>query len=201
MWSALYQQRPQPPEGGLLKRSWIKYYQPAEIPIFEDLDIYQGWDLAISTKDTADYTVCTTIGVADNNMIYVLDWFRDKIDFPTQVKMVEKQAKKWDPLLIGIESNAYQKALPQYLKETSFLPIKELNRTKDKNIRITAGFIAFENGKILLPDKHPELENFKDEYIYFPHGKHDDMLDSTELALQLMKSPLIDMDPYLIVGG
>ena len=31
-WSALYQQRPQPPEGGLLKRSWIKYYQPYELP-------------------------------------------------------------------------------------------------------------------------------------------------------------------------
>ena len=35
-WSALYQQRPQPPEGGLLKRSWIKYYQPYEIPIWKN---------------------------------------------------------------------------------------------------------------------------------------------------------------------
>ena len=63
-WSAMYQQRPQPPEGGLLKRSWIKYYQPYEIPDLEELDIYQGWDLAISTKETADYTVCTTIGIS-----------------------------------------------------------------------------------------------------------------------------------------
>ena len=63
-WSALYQQRPQPPEGGLLKRSWIKYYQPHELPHLEELDIYQAWDLAISTKETADYTVCTTVGVS-----------------------------------------------------------------------------------------------------------------------------------------
>ena len=34
-----------------------------------------------------------------------------------------------------------------------------------------------------------------------PQGKHDDMLDSMELALQLVKYPYIDMDPYLIVGS
>ncbi|MDO9044573.1 MAG: hypothetical protein Q7U35_04620 [Methanobacteriaceae archaeon] len=37
----------------------------------------------------------------------------------TQVKMVEKLAKKWDPLQIGIESNAYQKALKQPRKHNA----------------------------------------------------------------------------------
>lgn len=169
--------------------------------VSDDLDIYQAWDLAISTKETADYTVCTTVGVSDKNIIYILDWYRDHIDFPTQVKMVEKLAKKWNPLQIGIESNAYQKALPQQLKYTIMLPIKEVNRTKDKVTRISAGFVHFENGKVLLPETQPELDNFINEYIYFPQGKHDDMLDSIELALQLIKYPYIDMDPYLIIGG
>ena len=106
-----------------------------------------------------------------------------------------------DPLQIGIESNAYQKALPQQLLENTMLPIKEVNRTKDKVTRISSGFIHFENGKVLLPDKHPELENFVNEYVYFPAGKHDDMLDSMELALQLLKEPCWDLDPYLIVGS
>ena len=96
-WSSLYQQRPQPPGGGLLKRSWLEHYQSNEVPDLEHLNIYQAWDLAISTKETADYTVCTTIGVSDENKIYVLDWYRDRIDFPTQVKMVEKLARKWIP--------------------------------------------------------------------------------------------------------
>ena len=200
-WSALYQQRPQPPGGGLLKQSWINYYKKDEIPPSEDLDIYQAWDLAISTRETADYTVCTTLGISEENKIYVLDWYRGRIDFPTQVKMVEKFAKKYDPIQIGIESNAYQQALPQQLKETSMLPIKEVNRTKDKVTRISSGFVYFENGKVLLPETHPELDNFINEYVYFPNGKHDDMLDSMELALQLVKYPYIDMDLYLIVGN
>ena len=188
-WSAMYQQRPQPPEGGLLKRSWIKHYQPYELPDLEELNIYQGWDLAISTKETADYTVCTTLGVSKEKQIYVLDWYRDRIDFPTQVRMVEKLADKWNPSQIGIESNAYQQALPQQLKKTSMLPIKEVKRTKDKVTRITSAFVHFENGKILLPENHPELDNFINEYVYFPQGKHDDMLDSTELAIELVTMP------------
>lgn len=200
-WSSLYQQRPQPLGGGLLKRSWLNYYQHNELPDLEELDIYQSWDLAISTRETADFTVCTTVGVYSENHIYVLDWYRDRIDFPTQVKMVEKLSEKYDPLQIAIESNAYQKALPQQLKETSMLPIKEVNRTKDKVTRISSGFLYFENGKVLIPENHPELENFKNEYVYFPHGKHDDMLDSMELVLKLVKYPFNNMDPYLIVGS
>ncbi len=70
------------------------------------------------------------------NRYYVLDWYRDRIDFPTQVRMVEKLAEKWKPSQIGIESNAYQQALPQQLKKTSILPIKEVKSTKDKVTRI-----------------------------------------------------------------
>ena len=188
-WSAMYQQRPQPPEGGLLKRSWIKQYQPYELPDLEELNIYQGWDLAISTKETADYTVCTTLGISKEKQIYVLDWYRDRIDFPTQVRVVKKLAEKWDPSQIAIESNAYQQALPQQLKKTSMLPIKEVKRTKDKVTRITSAFVHFENGKIILPENHPELDNFINEYVYFPQGKHDDMLDSVELAIELVTIP------------
>ena len=145
--------------------------------------------MAISTKETADYTVCTTIGISKEKQIYVLDWYRDRIDFPTQVRMVEKLAEKWNPSQIAIESNAYQQALPQQLKKTSMLRIKEVKRTKDKVTRITSAFVHFENGKILLPENHSELENFINEYVYFPQGKHDDMLDSVELAIELFNMP------------
>ncbi len=54
-----------------------------------------------------------------------------------------------------------KKALPQQLKETSMLPIKEVNRTKDKVTRISSGFLYFENGKVLIPENHLNSENFK----------------------------------------
>ena len=92
-------------------------------------------------------------------------------------------------LQIGIESNAYQQALPQQLKYTSILPIKEVKRTNDKVTRISSKFIHFENGKVLLPNDHNELDNFLNEHIYFPHSRHDDMLDSIELAMEIAIKP------------
>lgn len=44
----------------------------------------------------------------------------------------------------------------------------------------------FVRGKILLPEDHPELDNFINEYLYFPRGRHDDILYATELAIELV---------------
>lgn len=200
-FNSIHQQNPQPPGDNLLKLSWIKYYKSHEIPPLKMLNVYQGWDLAISERTTADFTVCTTIGVSDENKVYILDWYRDKIDFPKAVKKVIELYEKWSPLEVGIEVNNFQKALAQTLEQNSMIPIKEITSTSDKVTRILSAFVHFENGKVLLPDKHSELENFTNEYIYFPHGKHhDDMLDSLELTLQLVREPYYDLDPCLIVG-
>ncbi|MCV4697476.1 hypothetical protein OFB92_30680, partial [Escherichia coli] len=52
-FSALYQQNPVPYEGGLFKRKWFKRIvsrPPA------GLHWVRGYDLAVSTRDTADFT-------------------------------------------------------------------------------------------------------------------------------------------------
>ncbi|MDP3066392.1 MAG: hypothetical protein Q8N08_06595 [Methanobacteriaceae archaeon] len=54
-----------------------------------------------------------------------------------------------DPLQIGIESNAYKKALPQKLKETSLLSIRNFIIQKISN-SISSGFVYFEKGKVFL---------------------------------------------------
>ena len=184
-FSALYQQRPQPPGGGLLKKEWIRYYDT--LP--DDLVMYTGWDLAISTKESADYTASCTVGVDQGNGdVYVLGWTRDRLDFPSQVRKVGEQANLYGPALIGLESTAYQAALFQQLKESTTLPIKEVKPFRDKVTRIQTAFVAFENGKVFLPREHPVLDAFLEEYVYFPTGRWDDLLDCTEIALGLAVS-------------
>jgi hypothetical protein len=51
-WESLYQQRPQPPGGGKIKRDWFQVIDRAP----EGLRWSRFWDLAVSTKTTADYT-------------------------------------------------------------------------------------------------------------------------------------------------
>jgi phage terminase large subunit-like protein len=38
---------------------------------------------------------------------------------------------------------------------------------------------------IHLPNDHPLLSEFENEYLMFPTGKHDDLLDATEMALAM----------------
>ena len=92
--------------------------------------------------------------------------------------------QKWSPDLISIETVAYQAALPQSLRQYK-LPIKGVNRIKDKVTRITSAFTQFEQGFVFLPNTHPLLHEFESEYVHFPTGKHDDMLDATEMAITM----------------
>lgn len=183
MFNREYQNDPTGLQGQLLHEEWIQYYD--EPP--KNLQIYQGWDLAISQKETADYTVCTTIGVTENEDVYILDWYRGHINFPSQVKMVQQLAKKWQPRLIGIEDVAYQRALPEAVLSKSRLPVKAVKPDHDKTRRILSEFVAFENGKIFLPKQHRHLNNFLDEYLQFDKGEHDDMLDSLCIALKVSR--------------
>lgn len=188
-FSAMYQQNPQPLEGGLLKREWLQYYDPND-PVIRSKTLsntvtYTGWDLAISTKETADYTCSCTLKVDVNSgHIYIVDWSREHIDFPTQQKVVPQIQRKHNAALIGIEDNAYQAALPQSLRGLR-LPIKTRTAIKDKVTKIISSFTLFEQGIVHLPSNHPLLGEFENEYMLFPTGKHDDLLDATEMALAM----------------
>lgn len=186
-WASLYQQRPSPLGGGMLKSDWVKYYNSQDLP--HDLVVYMGVDLAISTKETADYTAISVVGQSQNTLeMYVLDFIRERMDFPKTIRMIKEVAARYNPNLIGIESVAYQAAVPQMLKEETSLPIKDIKTIRDKVTRFTTSFVAFENGHVYLRKYHPLNDAFLEEFVYFPKSKHDDMLDATEIALSLANS-------------
>jgi predicted phage terminase large subunit-like protein len=195
-FNAMYQQNPQPAEGGILKRPWIQYYNPKEVNLTNST-LYTGWDLAISTKETADFTTsCTIKHNHIDNKLYVVDWSREHITFPEQQQAVINNHKRYNNALIGIETNAYQAALPQSLSK-HMLPIRGVNRIKDKVTRITSAFTIFEQGQIMLPLDHHLLGEFENEYMLFPTAKHDDLLDATEMAISLVRqgaSPFTSSD-------
>lgn len=187
-FSAMYQQTPQPAEGAIFKRSWLKYYEPGTI-YMDDHTKYTGWDLAISEKETADYTCSCTVSVDPRtNNIYILDWTREHISAPEQRNLVIQQYDRWNPMVVGIETNAYQLALPQMVLEQRMIPIKNIPTFKDKVTKLTSGFTFFEQGKVFLPIGHHLLGEFENEYTRFPQGTHDDLLDATNMAIELAKT-------------
>jgi predicted phage terminase large subunit-like protein len=111
-----------------------------------------------------------------------MDWTRDRIDFPSQVNAVLNKQHQYNSDIIAIEEVAYQAALPQALRKYR-LPVRGVKATRDKVTKIQGTFLLFEQGMVHLPDTHPLKGEFENEYAMFPSGKHDDMLDATELAI------------------
>jgi len=186
-FTSQYLCNPTPQEGAIFKVGWLHYWHELQedptkkifkIPPREKLLVYQGWDLAISENPEACYTVGLTLGVSDDNHIYILNYERGHWDFPTQIKMVEAQNMIWRPEKISIESNAYQKALPQHLRH-GLLPVVEVKQDKNKIVRLTELAPYFENGTIRIGMNHEDLLQ---EYLQFPKGEHDDILDALQIA-------------------
>lgn len=188
-WSAMYQQRPQPAEGGILKRDWLRYYDPEDNWEFKNslFTTYTGWDLAISEKQTADYTVSCTVKVnpVSGNM-YIVDWTQDHISAPDTLNKIQEMYNRYNPLIVGIEDVAYQRSMIQFAQK-AMVPAKAIARPTDKVSRITSSFTAFEQGLVFIPENHPLRYTFENEYTSFPTGKHDDLLDATEIAIQLAR--------------
>lgn len=163
--------------GHIFRYEWMNFYD--KIP--ENLRVYQGCDLAISTKETSDYFVLCTIGHdKTEGKFYVLDLFRDRLSFKQQLEIIKKKAQQWQPLSIGIESNAYQSALSGELIRTTSLPIKQITTVKDKVSRAQKRSALFENGKILL---RKDMNILIEELCLFPNGSHDDGFDALDMAI------------------
>jgi len=166
--------------GDIFKREWLRYYD--EIP--GDLErVVQGWDLAITQRTTGDYTAGVTLGVKEGKW-YVLDIFRSHVDFPTALRIIKSKAEQFNPEAIAIESNSYQLAVVQELRRSTSLPVVPQIAKTDKVQKLMSLGAFFEGGRILL---HHKMQEFVGEYLEFPTGGHDDMLDALWYATERLK--------------
>lgn len=164
--------------GRFLKLGWLEPYYEVYPP---DCQIVQGVDLAISEKETADYTAIATIGYSPSQKtIYLINLWRGQVDFPAQLKAIKDQAERYHPSAIVIEVNVYQKVLATALQNTTMLPIIGQLTVKDKIQRIMGNLSPLFESKRLVVRR--DFYEFISEYLEFPDSAHDDMLDALEFA-------------------
>jgi predicted phage terminase large subunit-like protein len=181
-------------QGRIFRYEWMQFYDTAPAA----LKIYQGCDLAISEKETADYFVLMTIGQDTNGNIYVLDLFRDRLSFRAQQEIIRLKSEQWRPVSIGIEINQYQKALAQELIRTTSLPIKELQTVKDKVARAQRRSALFENKKVFI---RKDMTVLVDELCLFPDASHDDTFDAFDFAVTVSEKTQVQPRIPQFVSG
>jgi predicted phage terminase large subunit-like protein len=183
-FSAQYQQQPVPIEGNLVKLSWFSQYECTPNPT-EVTHIVQSWDTASKDTELSDYSVCSTWYVK-NNDYYLVDIYREKLDYPALREAVVRQAEKYRPASILIEDTGSGSALLQDYRNHQLRGIpypKPITPKGDKVVRMSAASARIEAGHVHLPRNAPWLDEFKAEILAFPHGRHDDQVDSVSQFL------------------
>jgi len=189
-FSALYQQQPSPMGGGVFKRENFVYYEKngdsfrifhkdKEIEIIHkhQLRIFATFDLATSTKNSADYTAGVVFGIDYLGRILVLDVIRKKIEGAEHLNLLKSVNYQWQPVLIGLEAVQYQLSLVQMARKEG-LPIKALIPDRDKFSRALPLAAMFERGEVYFQRNSIWLDDLEKELLMFPNAAHDDQVDA-----------------------
>lgn len=185
VFAGQYMQRPAPLGGGIFKTAWWCWYNPLAAPKFRR--VIQSWDTAFKTKEANDYSVCTTWGETDTGF-YLIDIWKDKVEFPDLKRMVISLAAKFKPNALLVEDKASGQSLIQDLRRETRLPIIPIRPTADKVARANLVTPLIESGRVYLPEGHPEIATFVHSASQFPNGAHDDDIDSVTQALTYLTS-------------
>ena len=185
-WNAQWMQAPTSEEGALIKRDWWRKYNEDYIPPLQH--VIQSYDTAFLKKETADYSAITTWGVflptedSPPNLI-LLDAVKGRYEFPELRRLALEQYKYWNPETVIIEAKASGLPLTYELRQMD-IPVTNFTPSKgnDKHVRVNACAPLFESGMIWAPDQK-FAEEVIEECAAFPHGDHDDLVDSMTQAV------------------
>ena len=181
-----YQQSPSSREGGVIKKEWIRFF---ESPSRRDMEyVLQSWDTANKGGEFNDYSVCTTWGSLDGNF-YLLDVFRKRLNFPDLKRAILAQFEEFHPMKVLIEDKGSGTSMLQELQYGDIWCLEAYNpqQGSDKLMRLAKQSVKFENGRVYLPKQAPWLDKYIQEITGFPGTKHDDQVDSTSQALDVLE--------------
>lgn len=180
----------------VIDKDWIQYYD--ELPTIlrnQGYSFATGVDLAISERDTADFTSLVTakvIGDGKDRKIYILpNPVNEKLKFSQIIEKAEDICKMHEGKSANkfyIEEVMLQGFMTQQLREKSIEAIGVPIRGKDKRTRLELSANPIFEGKVLFP-RHG-CEEALDQALNFGVAKNDDMVDAlTTLILGIIEKP------------
>lgn len=183
------QQRPIKKGGNIFKQDDFQTYR-GQIGKMDY--IIQSWDFAAKEKQENDYYAMVTIGLIGNKF-YLLDLWRDKVEYPDAKAQVYEYGDKWKPNIILIEDKANGSAALQEVRRDIKYAIKGIIPQGDKIMRANAVSPLVSDHRYYLPEPRDcaFINEYIDELISFPASTNDDWVDATTQALNYMR----DIEP------
>ena len=146
--------------------------------------VIQAIDGAWRTGASNDRSAIVTI-VSDGVNFYIADVFADRLEYTDLRRAVVNQYDKWHPSRLFVEMAASGFSLVSEIKKSTGIPVIGVNPGREsKEARVESLTGLFEAGRILWPTRGAWLEDALNEFRRFPHGRHDDIVDATTIALR-----------------
>lgn len=197
IFNAQYQCDTEAMKGEIFQYDHCQQLDADKYPPLDSLRVFMGVDLAIKEKESADMFAIVVIGVDADGNIYILDFFEGQLRFLKQTKKIWEMFDQWDPIRVGLETNAYQESQKQILEDAAEIGmiepgaentlkerIKAIEQDKDKITRAWKLSAKFENKKMWFKRSHHHLIN---HLVLFPNHKYKDLFDALDNAVKASK--------------
>ena len=187
-FQALYQGRPTPEEGTFFKAVSLRTYtQMSHMPPKEKLRFYAASDHAVSLEQGRDKTCLMIVGVDEHDQIWIQpDLFWQQADTHTVVERMVVMMEQFNPLFWWAEKGHISKSIGPFLRKRMlekrvFCSIDEITPVSDKQTRAQSMQARMMMMKVVFPGFVRWWPEAHDEMIKFPHGSHDDFVDTLSL--------------------
>jgi predicted phage terminase large subunit-like protein len=170
----------------MFKRDWFKRVLAPP----EGLLWVRYWDLAASTRTSADYTASVAVAMDDLGNMYVKDGIHVKMEWPDVRKlMVETMIREPDTFHYVEKALHGIAAIQEFMRmpELAHINLQGISVEKDKITRAMPWATRAEQGKLFLVAGQWN-EDFIDEVSMFPYGEHDDYVDAVSGTLPMLGS-------------
>lgn len=179
IWMREYCLKVVPPEGRAVKEEWIVYYD--DLPEAAEF-VSVGVDLAISKKETADFTAMVSgilAHIGNRPIIPVLSEpinahlsFLETITTMSQLLVAHRVHGM---ATFYVEQVQYQQAAVE-MAQNEMIPAEGVKVSSDKRARLKGIAMFIENGTVQFPRKG--CEDLIDQLVNFGITDHDDLADA-----------------------
>lgn len=183
-FSALYQCRPIPADGGMFKQEWFKIVQGAPA----GLRWYRYWDLALTEKRQNSRTASIAVALAPDGVLYLRDLIVGRWEWPDAKKKIIECMLREPTTRHGVELKMHGLAAVQELRrerKVAHVPLRGCQVDGDKVARADGWSPRAEEGKVRLVSG-PWVAECLGEVCAFPFGKDDDIVDTISGGVKMI---------------